>query len=219
MISCVRQDGSSGTNGVRETPKADDPRLRNSRAYVIGNNGLAADAARRHLQQHGGYDGRIHTLTLAEPVEEAADLVAHLVRQELAACKDGNAGQGKRQSRCLILAGETTVKLGGAGGISGKGGRCSHMALLVARALRGQADWCLVSAGTDGQDGPTDAAGAWVDGGTWDRGLALGLDPAAAIAAFDSYSFFDKEGGLLRTGLTGTNVMDLHILLCHPPTT
>ena len=60
---------------------------------------------------------------------------------------------------------------------------------------------CLVTAGTDGQDGPTDAAGAFGDGGTWLRGLAAGLEPDNALAAFDSYTFFDKEGGLIRTGM------------------
>lgn len=57
-----------------------------------------------------------------------------------------------------------------------------------------------MSAGTDGQDGPTDAAGAYVDGGTWDRGVGAGLDPARALETFDTYTFFDKEGGIIRTG-------------------
>ena len=59
---------------------------------------------------------------------------------------------------------------------------------------------CLVTAGTDGQDGPTDAAGAYCDGLTWDRGLAAGLSPLESLESFDSYSFFEKEGGLIRTG-------------------
>jgi hypothetical protein len=57
-----------------------------------------------------------------------------------------------------------------------------------------------VSAGTDGQDGPTDAAGAWVDGGTWNRGILAGIDPLKSLETFDTYAFFDKEGGIIRTG-------------------
>ncbi len=57
-----------------------------------------------------------------------------------------------------------------------------------------------MSAGTDGQDGPTDAAGAWADGGTWNRGVLAGLDPLKSLETFDTYAFFDKEGGIIRTG-------------------
>jgi glycerate 2-kinase len=70
----------------------------------------------------------------------------------------------------------------------------------------------LASVGTDGNDGPTDAAGAWVDGSSLERAASLGLDAAAALANNDSYPFFDRLGALIRTGPTNTNVNDLYLL-------
>jgi glycerate-2-kinase len=108
--------------------------------------------------------------------------------------------------RTLILAGgEPTVTVRG----SGRGGRAAELALAAALALRDRDEVALLAAGTDGTDGPTDAAGAYADGGTCARGRALGLDPAGALAANDSYGFFAREGGCFVTGPTGTNVMDL----------
>jgi hydroxypyruvate reductase len=95
----------------------------------------------------------------------------------------------------------------------GKGGRNQEFALAGAIALDSVAECGLLSAGTDGTDGPTDAAGAWADGTTVARAKAKGLDPAAALRSHDSYPFFEQLGDLLITGPTGTNVMDLRILL------
>lgn len=106
---------------------------------------------------------------------------------------------------CLIAGGETTVILKG----SGRGGRSQELALAAALALEGRPEVALLAAGTDGSDGPTDAAGAFVDGGTVARGSARGVDARASLANNDAYAFFNTEGGLLRTGSTGTNVMDL----------
>ena len=90
-----------------------------------------------------------------------------------------------------MYVGETTVKFGQGGLGSGKGGRCSHMALLVARHLSGLDNWCLVSAGTDGQDGPCDSAGAFADGHTWLRGRNAGRSVLPVLAL---------GGGLLAFG-------------------
>ena len=87
------------------------------------------------------------------------------------------------------------------------------MALCVANKMQGVGGWVLLSGGTDGQDGPTDAAGAVADGETAERGRGVGADGEKFVADFDSYTFFEREGGILRTGLTGTNVMDIHVLL------
>jgi hydroxypyruvate reductase len=106
---------------------------------------------------------------------------------------------------CLLGGGETTVTLRG----SGSGGRNQELALAAALALAGSEDVALLAVGTDGSDGPTDAAGAVVDGGTVARGAARGADARGALAANDSHGFFAAEGGLLRTGPTRTNVMDL----------
>jgi glycerate-2-kinase len=105
----------------------------------------------------------------------------------------------------LLAGGETVVHVRGAG----RGGRNQELALAAAVALDGRGGAALLAAGTDGSDGPTDAAGAFADGGTVGRGRALGLDACAALEDNDAYGFFSAEGGILRTGPTRTNAMDL----------
>lgn len=112
----------------------------------------------------------------------------------------------------LLAGGETTVTLCG----TGRGGRSQELALAAAIGLAGHAGATLLAAGTDGTDGPTDAAGAVVDGGTLARAAARGARASDALARNDSHAFFEVEGGLLRTGPTGTNVMDLALLLLEP---
>ena len=110
---------------------------------------------------------------------------------------------------CLLVAGgETTVTVRG----DGLGGRNQELALAAAFGLRGLGDVLLASIGTDGTDGPTDAAGAFVDGSTLERAATLGLDPQKHLIANDSYRFFDRLGDLIRTGPTNTNVNDLYLL-------
>ena len=113
---------------------------------------------------------------------------------------------------CLLAGGETTVRVRG----GGRGGRSQELALAAAIALAGEALVCLLAAGTDGEDGPTDAAGAFADGATLARSRALSLDAGAALDANDSHTFFEREGGLLRTGPTGTNVRDLVLVSVLP---
>jgi hydroxypyruvate reductase len=116
---------------------------------------------------------------------------------------------------CLVMGGETTVALGGAGPqtMQGLGGRNLELALAAVEGLAGCDDVALVTLATDGEDGPTDAAGALVTGRSLDRMRAIGLDPNAALAAHDSHRVFDRMGDLVRTGSTGTNVCDLALLL------
>ena len=114
--------------------------------------------------------------------------------------------------RCWIWGGETTVTLGSSTGV---GGRCQELALAAARALAGRAPGtALLAAGTDGRDGPTDAAGAIVDGSTWGAIAAAGRDPARDLASHNAYPALDAVGALLRPGLTGTNVMDVVMGVC-----
>jgi hydroxypyruvate reductase len=110
---------------------------------------------------------------------------------------------------CIIGSGETTVTVRG----TGLGGRNQEFALAAAAALRPFGSAVLGSAGTDGIDGPTDAAGAVADSTTLDRAMRLGLDPAAALAANDAYRFFESLGDLIHWGATGTNVGDLHVVV------
>jgi hydroxypyruvate reductase len=117
---------------------------------------------------------------------------------------------------CLISGGETTVVVRG----KGKGGRNLEFSLAAALNLAGLTGVCLLSGGTDGTDGPTDAAGAVVDGDTVRRALSKGLNPREFLAENDSYHFFQHLNDLLITGPTNTNVMDLRVILvsAHPKT-
>jgi glycerate 2-kinase len=111
---------------------------------------------------------------------------------------------------CVVMGGETTVALGP--GPHGLGGRNLELALAAVEGLAGCPDVALVTLATDGEDGPTDAAGALVTGDSLARMLALGLDPNAVLAAHDSYRAFERIGALVQTGSTGTNVCDLALL-------
>ncbi|HEY8535463.1 MAG TPA: MOFRL family protein, partial [Vicinamibacterales bacterium] len=111
---------------------------------------------------------------------------------------------------CVLSYGETTVRVTG----DGRGGRNQEFALAAAIELeRRHLDWQLASVGTDGVDGPTDAAGALVDGRTAARARDRGVLPEAHLASNDSYGFFARTGGHLRTGPTDTNVGDVQVLL------
>jgi hydroxypyruvate reductase len=109
----------------------------------------------------------------------------------------------------VISGGETTVTVRG----HGLGGRNQEFALAAALAIAGSRNTVILSGGTDGVDGPTNAAGAIADGSTVARAEALGLDPAAFLANNDSYRFFEATGDLIETGPTGTNVADIQVIL------
>ena len=110
---------------------------------------------------------------------------------------------------CILSGGETTVTMA----TCGKGGRNQEFALAAALDIAGCADIVILSGGTDGTDGPTDAAGAVVDGATTGRAAAAGLDPCRHLAAHDAYPLFERLQDLLITGPTRTNVMDLRVML------
>jgi glycerate-2-kinase len=126
----------------------------------------------------------------------------------------GHALQGAhlRRRLALIAGGELTVTANG----KGQGGRAQEFALAGALSLQGTSGVCLAGMGTDGRDGPTDSAGAVVDGGTVARGKRKGYDAARYLARNDSYRFFKHVGGHIKTGLTGTNVNDLYLMLVRP---
>lgn len=189
-----------GRQGRRaETPKPGDARLRRARTFVIGNREDALAAAARRAAGLG-----YAVTTLAAPVVgEARAAAGPQVARALAA-----AG---RRPACILSAGETTVEVRGAG----RGGRNQEFALAAVEplaALPGRA--ALASVGTDGIDGPTDAAGAVVDSTTLARAREKGLPaPGRYLDNNDSYAFFETLGGLLRLGPTATNVGDLQVLL------
>ena len=119
------------------------------------------------------------------------------------------SGRPVQRPACVISGGETTVTIRG----QGLGGRNQEFALAAAIDIAGLRDTVILSAGTDGTDGPTDAAGAIADGTTLARAQALGLDAAAFLANNDSYHFFEATGDLIKTGPTGTNVADIQLIL------
>jgi glycerate 2-kinase len=115
---------------------------------------------------------------------------------------------------CVIAGGETTVTVRG----QGKGGRCQEFALAAALEMEGAEGAVILAAGTDGTDGPSDAAGAIVDGASAARARAQGVDPAARLADNDSHSVLKASGDLVVTGPTNTNLLDLYLLLVEAPT-
>ncbi|BDV43913.1 hydroxypyruvate reductase [Geotalea uraniireducens] len=192
---------SAGAAGrLSETPKPGEPLFAAVSNRIIGSNRLALAAARRRAEQLG-YRPVIVSDALAGEAVTAGRWLAEQARS----FRLGSPGT----KLCLLAGGETTVTVTGAG----RGGRNMELALAFAREIAGRSGISLLSAGTDGSDGPTDAAGAMADGSTVSRAKALGLDPVACLADNDSYGFFARTGGLFITGPTGTNVMDLQIVL------
>jgi glycerate-2-kinase len=194
-----------GENGARrssrlaepeptETVKPGDPLLRRARYAIVGSNETASRAAAREARRRG-YAVVVRSAPLCGEARDAArELVAALPR-------------GRSRARCVIAGGETVVSAHGA---RGRGGRCQELALAAVPLLAGSG-WTLLVAGTDGVDGRTPAAGAMCDGSTLARSGPNAVE--RALSRHDSYGFFSRVGGLLVTGPSGTNVMDLAIAL------
>ncbi len=193
----------AGLKGERdETVKEGDPVLGKVYNLIVGNNLLAMKAAKEKAKALG-----YRTLLLSSMVEGEARQVAKV---HAATAKEVlRSGNPLSPPACILSGGETTVSLKG----KGKGGRNQEFALAAALEIAGWEEILILSGGTDGTDGPTDAAGAFADGTTASRAVASGLDPEHDLQENDSYSFFQRLGDLLMTGPTGTNVMDLQIML------
>ncbi|MBI2503064.1 MAG: glycerate kinase [Candidatus Latescibacteria bacterium] len=193
----------AGAAGAQpETPKAGDPCFARTRTAVVGSNLLAIEAAQEAARALG-YQTLVLSSRIAGETREVAAMHA-AIAQEVCA-----TGRPLAPPACLISGGETTVTLRG----GGKGGRNQEFALAAALQLDGWERVTCLSGGTDGTDGPTDAAGALADGSTLERARQLGLSAAACLQENDSYPFFEALGDLLHSGPTGTNVMDLRLLL------
>ena len=198
----VRERLEAGCRGeVPETPKPGAPVFKRVSSFLGGSNSLSLAAASRRARELGYTVNVFSEALIGEAREAAAGLAGELVRVE-----------GQEGGIAILAGGETTVTLGG----TGRGGRNQELGLAFALesgvGSSGRA-WSLLSGGTDGIDGPTDAAGALVDSLTLERG---GGSPRAALDDNDSYTFLEAAGGLLKTGATGTNVADLQILLLAP---
>ena len=188
---------------AEETPKPGDKIFDKTRNVIVGSNALAVDAAAEEARRLG-----FHTLVLSTFVEGEAREVA---RVHAAIAKEIHAsGRPVPRPACVISGGETTVTVRG----KGLGGRNQEFALAAAIDIAGCGDNMLIlSGGTDGSDGPTDAAGAIANSTTLERAQALGLDAAAFLRNNDSYRFFEATGDLIKTGPTGTNVADIQLIL------
>ncbi len=186
---------------IRETPKEDDQVFEKVTNTIIGSSIKALKAAQAKAVS---LEFKTEIIS-AEITGEARQAALHLAKKAL----DKKRDKKTASPLCLISGGETTVTVKG----SGLGGRNMELALSFAVAIDGAEGITLLSAGTDGTDGPTDAAGAVVDGQTIAHARSLGLDPHLYLDNNDSYNFFKQAGGLFITGPTGTNVMDIQIVL------
>jgi hydroxypyruvate reductase len=192
-------------NGARETPKTADLLFESVENIVVGSNQKSLDAAARAAKELG-YKTLILSSTIQGETRDVARMHAAIARQIRV------HGQPVRPPVCVISGGETTVTM--RDGDEGKGGRNQEFALAAAVEIAGLEDLLVLSAGTDGSDGPTDAAGAMVDGMTVARACSTTeLDLDAALDGHDAYPLFAELGDLVTTGSTGTNVMDLHLIL------
>lgn len=194
----IREYLEKGNRGeVVETVKRDEAAAYNFSNTIIGSNLVscraAIDAAGRM-----GIDAEMVTTEL---IGEARLAGKYLAEQALAHSSDPGPF-------VKIFGGETTVTING----NGIGGRNLEVALGAVKDFSGMEDMMLVTLATDGEDGPTDAAGAVVTGDTYSKALSLGLDPDFYLNNNDSYSFFEKVGGLLKPGPTGTNVNDINFI-------
>jgi glycerate 2-kinase len=187
---------------MEETPKPGDQVFQKTRNVIVGSNALAVDAAASKARQLG-FNTLVLSTSLVGEAREVARVHAAVAREIQV------AGRPVKVPACVISGGETTVTIRG----QGLGGRNQEFALAAAIDIAGLGDTVILSAGTDGTDGPTDAAGAIADGATLARAQSLGLDASAYLSNNDSYHFFQATGDLIKTGPTGTNVADIQLIL------
>jgi glycerate 2-kinase len=185
---------------IKETPKPGDPAFTRVQNLIVGSNRQAIDAAARRARELG-----YRTMVLSTSIEGEAREVA----QQQAALVREMSRSKLRKPVCILSGGETTVTVRS----HGLGGRNQEFVLAAAISLQNSGPATIFSAGTDGIDGPTDAAGAIADEHTLGRARDLGLDPQRSLDRHDSYHFFKPLGALITTGPTGTNVMDVRMFL------
>ena len=193
----------SAAGTIPETPKPDDPAFLGTSSALVGTNRTAMDAAALRMARERDTGPTAIVLLpgfLHGEARECARSFCARLRNAAEALSPGHA-------IVMIAGGETTVNVHG----DGKGGRNQEFALAAAGELAGEGEIAVLAAGTDGVDGPTDAAGAYADGTTLARASSLGLDPGAHLSRNDAYPFFEALGDLVVTGPTGTNVADLVI--------
>jgi glycerate 2-kinase len=207
LPEAVRDHLHRGAAGEEdETPTAGDPCFERVEVRVVGNNRIAAEAA-RHEAERRGYRTALLSTSVSGEAREVGRVLAALAREMR------RSDQPVPVPGCLVAAGETTVTVTG----DGRGGRNQELALGAALEIAGEVGIAIGSVGTDGIDGPTDAAGAICDGTTLERAREKSLDPLRALARNDVYPLLRDVGDLIVTGPTGTNVMDVQVVLVAGP--
>lgn len=189
---------------LEETPKHDHPAFRNAYDLVLLDNAALLEAASSAARQRG-FEVIVDNACDDWDYQEAA---AYLLQRAAAGLITGHTSQ--RKPLCLLSGGEVTVRLPAN---AGTGGRNQQLCLLAARALQDAEGMTLLSAGSDGVDGNSPAAGCVVDETTWSRAQELGLDPEHSLQAFDTYPLLASLGDAIVTGPSGNNLRDLRILL------
>jgi len=185
-----------------ETPKPGDPIFARVRNVIIGSNALSVDAAAAKAKELG-YRPLVLSTTIEGETRDVARMHVQIAKEAQ------RARRPVAPPACILSGGETTVTIRG----KGMGGRNQEFALTAAMELADQPGILTLSAGTDGTDGPTDAAGGLADAGTVGRAAAKGRIARTDLENNDSYAFLEAAGDLLKTGPTRTNVMDIRILL------
>lgn len=187
-----------GCNGfVKDTPKKNSPFFKTTSNIIVANNLLALQTAKKRAEELG-YESFI----ISNEIQDNLDIVLKKIIKEIKSFKN-------KQKCCLIFGGEPIIKVTG----SGLGGRNLHLALSFTKFIEKFPMCTFLSAGTDGTDGPTDAAGAIVDITTVNSAKRKKLNIDKYLKHFDSYNFFLRAGGIIRSGPTQTNVMDIIIVL------
>lgn len=190
-------EGADGS--IADTPKPDNPVFQNVHNYIIGSNGIALESSAKKAVELG-FETHTVTDSIQEDVTETANFILKTI--------DNQKPTGNKPV-CLLFGGEPTVKVSG----KGLGGRNQHLALYLATKICCKKNITILCAGTDGTDGPTDAAGAVVDYETATKAVEKGIDPNHYLSNCDSYRFFQQVGGHIITGNTGTNVMDIIVVI------
>lgn len=199
----VRRHVDRGVRGrIPDTPKSGEARFSRVDHHVIGNNHAVIESMAKRARALG-----LRTLILSTNLSGEARDMGKLFGNLAGEIRD--LGNPVRPPACLLAGGELTVTVKG----KGLGGRAQEFALAAAPSIEGLSRAFVAGVGTDGIDGPTEAAGAVVDGGTVSRAREMGISPEAALRENDSYGFFDRVGGLVVTGPTGTNVNDVYMIL------
>lgn len=199
-IKKVLSDGEKGL--IPETPKAKDKAFKKVYSVIIGNNRFASLAVYEHLRS-AGLNTLLLTSTLEGEARHAGVMLVSIAREVAL------SGNPVPKPAGIIAGGETTVTVTG----KGSGGRNQEIALAAALKMGSMDGVVVASLSTDGVDGPTDAAGAIVDGKTMARAAEMDLNPEEFLAENDSYNFFSKLGDLIFTGPTGTNVNDVSVIV------